>query len=172
MSADSRKRWRAIIRLVHAEGLTRGAEVGVKSGRFFDEVLSACPDVTMIAVDLWAPSAAYAHWPDDHHTINYDRAKRAAKKHGNRIRLIRAESVETAATVEPGSLDFVFIDADHSYLGCRCDIEAWRPALRPGGWMTGHDYGHPDFPGVQRAVDEAFPQGVKTDVDHTWLVQV
>lgn len=172
MSARGQKRWHAIIRLIHAEGLTCGAEIGVKSGRFFDEVLAACPGVTMTAVDLWAPSNAYAHWPDRHHSVHYDRAKRAARKHGSRIRLIRDESVAAARTVPAQSLDFVFVDADHSYEGCKADIEAWLPTLRSGGWMMGHDYGHPGFPGVKQAVGEAFPAGVRTDVDHTWLVRV
>jgi len=49
--------------------------------------------------------------------------------------------------------DFVFIDADHSYAGCGADIDAYRPLLRPGGVLAGHDYAE-RWPGVRQAVDE------------------
>lgn len=52
--------------------------------------------------------------------------------------------------------DLVFIDADHSYAGCRHDILAYTPKVKPGGLLAGHDY-QPDWPGVVRAVDELCP---------------
>lgn len=64
-------------------------------------------------------------------------------------------------------VDLVFIDADHSYNGCKGDIEAWLPNIKPGGILAIHDYKkdtltydeatcpHPrPWPGVDRAVDE------------------
>ena len=38
--------------------------------------------------------------------------------------------------------DMVFIDGDHSYKGCRRDIEAWWPRLAEGGMLCGHDLVH------------------------------
>ena len=57
------------------------------------------------------------------------------------------------------SLDFVFVDGDHSYEGCKADIEAWWPKLKKGGIMSGDDYGHTYNPaegkyGVVEAVEE------------------
>jgi hypothetical protein len=64
----------------------------------------------------------------------------------------------------------VFIDGDHSYQGACDDIRAWRGLVEPGGILAGHDYAE-RFPGVVRAVDEAFPRGV--DVQGTcWAVQI
>lgn len=64
-------------------------------------------------------------------------------------------------------VDIVFIDGDHSYEGCKGDIEAWLPNLKPGGLLLIHDYNkeslvfdpqlhpHPKpWPGVNKAVDE------------------
>ena len=48
-------------------------------------------------------------------------------------------------------LDFVYIDADHSYDGCKLDMETWFPKLKPSGQLCGHDY---NLPGVKQAVDE------------------
>jgi len=63
-------------------------------------------------------------------------------------------------------VDMVFIDADHSYEGCKGDILAWLPNIKAGGILAIHDYKkskltyddnspHPqDWPGVDQAVDE------------------
>lgn len=36
--------------------------------------------------------------------------------------------------------DFVFIDADHSYMGCLNDFIAWFPYVKPKGYIAFHDY--------------------------------
>lgn len=53
----------------------------------------------------------------------------------------------------PYSVDLVFIDADHEYEAVRQDVEAWKPHCH--GILCGHDYSR-QFPGVVKAVDEAF----------------
>lgn len=52
--------------------------------------------------------------------------------------------------------DMVFLDAMHDYENVKADIERWWPKVIRGGIMAFHDYGHHDFPGVKRAVDERF----------------
>jgi hypothetical protein len=51
------------------------------------------------------------------------------------------ESVEAASRFESCSLDWVFIDTDHSYESVVRDILAWAPKLRLGGLLSGHDFG-------------------------------
>jgi predicted O-methyltransferase YrrM len=65
--------------------------------------------------------------------------------------------------------DSVFIDADHNYAECRADIEAWRPLLKPGGLLCGHDYWTQDV-GVMDAVNENF-EGRHTVISGTriWI---
>jgi SAM-dependent methyltransferase len=41
--------------------------------------------------------------------------------------------------VEPGSVDVVFVDGDHSYDAARADVEHWWPAVRAGGHLVMHD---------------------------------
>jgi cephalosporin hydroxylase len=59
----------------------------------------------------------------------------------------------------PSGIDWVTIDGDHSYDGCRFDLEAIAPFLNPGGVMVVDDY-HSGPPNggrileVDRAVDE------------------
>jgi len=57
-----------------------------------------------------------------------------------------------------GSVDLIFIDGDHSYEGCRVDIEAWLPFLKPGGVMAFHDFGS-RASGVTQAIFETIKAG-------------
>lgn len=62
--------------------------------------------------------------------------------------------------------NMVFVDGDHSYEGCKGDIEAWLPYIVPGGIIAVHDFlkgdlqpdpngPHPmNWPGVDSAVNE------------------
>jgi lipopolysaccharide biosynthesis glycosyltransferase len=52
-----------------------------------------------------------------------------------------------------GLYDFIYIDGLHTYDGCRQDIEHFRPMLKIGGVLGGHDY-QGRFKGVMKAVDE------------------
>jgi len=64
---------------------------------------------------------------------------------------VRMESVAAAAMYADNSLDFVFIDADHTYESITSDIQSWLPKVKIGGIISGHDYNHPP---VKQAVHE------------------
>src|SRR5262245_28575307 len=69
------------------------------------------------------------------------------------ITAVEATSTEGARRFDDGSLDWVFIDADHGYGAVRADIAAWAPKLRPGGLLSGHDYGRAGVtPAVRRVL--------------------
>jgi predicted O-methyltransferase YrrM len=72
------------------------------------------------------------------------------------INLRIMDQLEAVKTYETGSLDFVFLDSDHSYEGTRDAIMAFLPKLKPDGTLAGHDY-NVDYPGVIQAVDELLP---------------
>jgi predicted O-methyltransferase YrrM len=65
------------------------------------------------------------------------------------VNLYREDGVKAASRYEDGSLDFVFLDDDHSGPHVLAELEAWWPKIRPGGTLAGHDY---DWPGVKDAV--------------------
>jgi len=54
----------------------------------------------------------------------------------------------------PFKVDMVFIDGDHRYEIVVKDIKKAYDLLKDGGLICGHDYGHPVWPGVKKAVDE------------------
>jgi predicted O-methyltransferase YrrM len=64
------------------------------------------------------------------------------------VKPIQCLSHEGAAHFANGSVDFVFIDADHSREAVLADIRAWLPKMRPGGVLAGHDYCRDDVSGA------------------------
>lgn len=72
---------------------------------------------------------------------------------GANVRLIPAMTMD-AAKFWSAPIDFLYVDADHSYMGVWWDLVAWVPHVKPGGLIIGDDYEHPRYPGVRQAFDE------------------
>ena len=68
--------------------------------------------------------------------------------------LVAIREFSPAAAEQVPEVDMVFFDGDHEYEAVIADIETWLPKARK--LLCGHDYGHPDHPGVAQAVDEVF----------------
>jgi hypothetical protein len=88
----------------------------------------------------------------DLHRSNCE-ARLAADISRGRARIVKSESTTAAAKVKDGSLDFVYLDARHDFMGVVADIQAWWPKVKIGGVFAGHDF-----------VDGEFPEG-----DFFWL---
>ncbi len=137
-------------------------------------------------VDAWqaaAPGSRYAKTGDGvarltqaQLTAARDAATASTDFAADRRSIVVADSVAAAAAVADASLDFVFVDADHSYEGVQGDIAAWLPKLKPGGLLGGHDLDYrPREWGVRRAVGEATARlgaVLETDADWTWFLRV
>ena len=54
--------------------------------------------------------------------------------------IIRASSMDAVRDFQPESLDFVYIDANHSFDYVMQDIIEWSRRVRKGGIVAGHDY--------------------------------
>ena len=163
-------RWHVVAGLCLQSGFRNGAEIGVSQGRFTMFLCAVMHDMEMIAVDRWEeqPGHKSEGWVGWDHEGSLARFKETTGQYfPGRVRIVRADSVAAASRIEDGSLDFVFIDADHSYEGCKADIEAWAPKVRKGGLVCGHDYNR-KWPGVVQAVDEIYP-GVLVSHDSVWL---
>lgn len=69
-------------------------------------------------------------------------------------------------------VDFIYIDADHSYESVKKDISNALLLIRYGGIIAGHDYINTDrnpFGGVIKAVDEMLGKPDKVFQDSSWI---
>ncbi len=86
------------------------------------------------------------------------RAMTAVAPFSVRANLIRKFSQEAAGEFRDGQLDFVYIDANHSYDAVKLDLNLWWNKVRAGGVFAGHDFynRHDDYQncGVEDAVRE------------------
>lgn len=167
LPSDCRRREQWIEMLAKEHGWTRGAELGVWMGRTFLHLLRTCPDLTMIGVDLWEPQPDnsgpenYTDWP---HQVNEQRVRDGAAEFGDRAIIHKMWTDEAAKLVEDKSLDFIFVDADHSTEAVRNDFLTWLPKVKDDGWIIGHDI---NWPTVKVVADELFP-GYIIGPDNAW----
>ena len=112
-------------------------------------------DIQLYGVDRWEPYVEPFNGVDVHWNPDYELYLKNVKPYN--IITIKKDSKEASKDFEDNSIDFCFLDAGHSYEAVKGDIEAWRPKVR--GILAGHDYTW-QFPGVVRAVDEAFKHKV------------
>jgi Methyltransferase domain len=152
--------------LLNARGLLgRGAEIGVKQGRYSDELLRNWRGSELVSIDPWL-SADPDEYVDrsnvsqDRFNEFYEETRERLAGYGSRSTIWRMTSVEAAAKVPDHSFDFVYIDARHDYESVKEDVAAWCTKVRPGGILAGHDYVDGDLPEgefyVKSAVDEFF----------------
>lgn len=136
--------------LCNRRGVLDAVEVGVDCGDFAYWFLSNWKGYTLHLVDPYLP---YWEMPWDR-SADRQIAINRLSVFGGRARFILHDSA-TAATLIPLSraIQFVYIDADHSYDAAKKDIEIWWCRLASGGILAGHDYDH-SHPGVIRAVTE------------------
>ncbi len=137
-----------MVDLACEHGWRRGVELGLGRGWLFGRLLAM--GVEMIGVDLGR---------------NPERKARVQSIGRGTVHWMSTNVA--AALVPDGWADFVFVDAGHSYRAVKNDIERWQPKVRPGGWFGGHDYNEA-YPGVVRAVDEAFGSSIVLLPGYVW----
>lgn len=158
-------------------GLKRGVEVGVAFGGHSKAILEQACVEQLTGVDSYRHRADYLdpmNLPQPVFDRLHERTVDRLSCYAGRFAMLREDSAAAAAHFADGSLDFVYLDADHSEAGVLADLGAWALKVRPGGVLAGHDYGHPDFPGVQRAVDRfvsRFGWHVHEAGEGVWWVQ-
>lgn len=52
---------------------------------------------------------------------------------------LKMKSTDAAMKFDDASLDLVYLDGDHRTESVLADIDAWRPKVRKGGILAGHD---------------------------------
>lgn len=179
------KSWQEIAARCPKDRPIKGAEVGVWFGSTSAALLRAIPNLHLHMVDWWRVLAT----PEERNRCSTNAC--IGQSEGQMCDALRSATQGTAfaedrRTIEitdalrwaksraDESLHFAFLDADHTYEGTLAAILAYWPLIEPGGFLCGHDYGHPspDW-GVAEAVhkfatDERL--GVSLGCDGFWCI--
>lgn len=120
------------------------AEVGVWKGDFAAEVLKKCPSIEKYyMIDPWT------QLPDWNKPFNvtsreftevYEEAIEKTEFAAKKRHILRGRTKDIIADIENDSLDFVYIDGDHTLRGITLDLILIIPKIKSGGLIAGDDF--------------------------------
>jgi len=129
-----------------------GLEIGVASGWTMNHFLQNLPNLQLTGID------PYIGYMDGNIKIaqemldaQYLAAQDNISDFAPRGKILRGYSQDFVNSFEDKSLDYIFIDGDHSYEGALRDCELFFPKIKSNGIFAGHDW---SFDGVRKAVNE------------------
>ena len=151
---------------------SRFVEVGTYLGRSLCSLAEAVErsgkNITLIGIDTCRGSGPEGGQQKNYHgkAVEDGGGTFAGALHKNlvdcgaadRVMLIITDSIAASRLFADGSLEWVHLDARHDYESVRADIEAWRPKVKSGGWLSGDDYDEEKWPGLVKAVRESVPR--------------
>jgi hypothetical protein len=151
---------------------TVGAEIGVRAGDS-SELILQIPGTRLLCIDPWSATPGYGESLD--YKIIKAEAMRKLSPFGDRATIVECISSEASLLVDEYSLDFAFLDGNHSFPFVLADCLIWWPKIKPGGILCGHDIGihKPPTHEAKRAVDR-FSHNIGRPVEahgECWLIR-
>ena len=162
-----------------AQGHTYAIELGTFTGQFSTAILKGLnPDGRLLTLDTFLGSSGGSIIQGLARLQQLKALFERLTPYEGRYSVMVGEFSQAAHWIANASVDFVFIDGAHDYASVINDIRLFRPKLKPGGKLVGHDFAQPaskcdpvklrrystsDDPyeglhyGVIRAVSEFFP---------------
>jgi len=138
------------------------------------EIINSGFDIKFDCVDTWEGSVEHKEHNLVKNSTLWDDFKKNIFPVKHVINPIKLKSTIASKNYADNSLDFVFIDAGHSYREVVEDILNWLPKVKINGFIGGHDYLSEEnqfcCAGVNNAVNEIFGDDV-TARNHSWLHQ-
>lgn len=129
-----------LARLFASMGYQQGAEIGVWAGEFSEVICQANPGLHLTCVDPWQEYKKYNEKKNNQRRMEIAYSEACARLASFHTTVLRMTSLQAADQIPDGSLDFVYIDANHQEPFISQDLAAWVPKVRRGGIVAGHDY--------------------------------
>lgn len=169
----AKDRFVAVGELLYQNGtlkLNSGAEIGVREGFFSEYMLGLFPKLFMDLVDPYTPYQDVINFYDTEKQKAWAlEAAQKLAKYEARYKFWYETSAMAVARFYDASFDFVFIDAEHTTPAVITDITLWKPKIRKGGILCGHDYAMPQ---VRAGVDKMFKNVLHIKTADVWAVQL
>lgn len=138
------------------------AEVGVWKGAFANFLLENVPSIkTYLAID---PYQHLSNWnkpfnvsDPEFEKIRNDAGTRLAP-HSLKVQFVRKSFAQAAVAINDHSLDFIYIDSDHTLRGIAIDLDVAGKKVKPGAVIGGDDLTKTIFPhGTRYSPSFVFP---------------
>lgn len=122
-----------------AFGFRRGVEIGTEQGAYAEVLCRRNPGLHLTCVDAWSCYRGYREHVTQSKLDGFFEATKA-RLSPYHVDFIRAYSVDGAKEIPDRSLDFVYIDANHTLPFVVQDLVAWENKVKKGGIVSGHDF--------------------------------
>lgn len=134
-----------------------GAELGVFRGEFSRIIKEVCDPNLLCLVDIFRGKVCSGDANGENLAVAdmdvmYDDLLLWSR--GRRAEVFRAVSYEWLRGLNCCTLDFVYIDTDHTEATTKLELEAARRAVKQYGIIAGHDFHEGNYPGLVKAVRE------------------
>lgn len=159
-----RRRWHILTDWIKENAYEYVLEIGAGRGITANKVLRSVDKYL-----LWAAIDPLTFYDDSKERI-YEKLSDLIAN--GRYKLIEDYCQDTADLFPDDFFDIVFIDGDHRYDQVLSDIIAYYNKAKY--IVCGHDYGHKDYSGVKKAVDEFCDYYNKTlylEDDYMWYIK-
>ena len=141
-----------------------GLEIGVASGWTMNHFLETLPNLILTGID---PYVGYMDGSIEITQEKLDAQYLAAQDNISdftpRGTIFKGYSEEFVHLIVEESLDYIFIDGDHSYEGVLSDCKMYFSKVKKGGIFAGHDW---CLNGVKRAVNEFKEKHGSPEIKH------
>ena len=152
-----------------------GVEVGTFEGYNATNVLKYCSLNKLYCIDPYRPYEDGIGGLGDFSPEAWDALYQKVQSHlSTKAEIIRKPSLEAVNDWMENSLDFVYLDGDHSGDNVLKGINTWLPKVKVGGLLGGHDCKEP---GVRQAVTEwnyshpEYDGNIFTQSNDWWLIK-
>lgn len=124
-------------------------EIGVRGGDFSELILTYTKPKKLYLIDSWAGNEFYSI---DLCKENYE-ITTTRFANNDKVEIIKSDSVKAIKQFPDSFFDWVYIDADHSYQGCKNDLESSFQTVKNNGFICGDNY-QEEYQSVIKAVDD------------------
>ena len=120
-------------------GFKIGVEVGTAEGEFAETLCRHNSNLKLYTIDPFEPHDDFKELP---YTRVFDRFYQTAKERLAKYncKIIKDYSLNAVKNFADNSIDFVYIDGNHSFPFVVNDIYEWSKKVKPGGIIAGDDY--------------------------------
>jgi len=121
-------------------------ELGAWKGRSTSfmgvEISNSGKPIEFYTVDTWGGSPGETGYDDSDLAAGklFDIFQANIEPVAGLVQPIRADTVAAAANFADETVDFLYIDASHTYRGVMRDLDAWFPKVKEGGTIAGDDW--------------------------------
>lgn len=135
-------RFKQLPELFNELGFKIGVEIGVSKGRYSRALCEKIPDLKLYCIDPWKSYDEYVEIHDEAGQKILDEFLEITKERlaPYNFEIVRKTSMEAVKDFEDNSLDFCFIDGNHTFEYVVNDIAEWSKKVKVGGIISGHDY--------------------------------